>query len=403
MLLYICITTLLFFILLPYFHIRFKGKELKHRLGSVDIGFDSSIWIHAASVGEVNAIKPLLNKLLNKYPEKHFVLSTVTKTGRDIANKISPKLKTFFFPLDVNFIMKRAFNSINPELIILMETELWPNMLRIARKRKIPVLIVNGRISNKSFPKYRRLLFFWKSLWKPVVAVNAQSDLNADRFNLLGFKNVLNTHNLKFCLELPEYEKSKLRKEMGYSKDDFIVVWGSSRPGEEKLLKSIIWDLEKEIPALQVVIVPRHLSRLSEIKDIFKDFDYKLYSENNKQSKIILVDEMNILNLFYALTDIAIVGGSFFNFGGHNPLEPAYYGVPTIMGEYFQSCSDTVNKLKKNKAILISSKDKLKDNILKLYKNKNFAEMLGQNAKNTIKQNSESLKNNLKILEQYIQ
>jgi 3-deoxy-D-manno-octulosonic-acid transferase len=101
MLLYICITTLL---LLPYFHIRFKGKELKHRFGFVDIGFDSSIWIHAASVGEVNAIKPLLNKLLNKYPEKHFVLSTVTKTGRDIANKISPKLKTFFFPLETKNI-----------------------------------------------------------------------------------------------------------------------------------------------------------------------------------------------------------------------------------------------------------------------------------------------------------
>ena len=402
MLLYNCITTLLFFILLPFFHIRFKGKELKHRLGLVEIGFDSSIWIHAASVGEVNAIKPLINKLLNKYPEKHFVLSTVTKTGRDIANKISPKLKTFFFPLDVNFIMKRAFNSINPELIILMETELWPNMLRIAGKRKIPVLIVNGRISNKSFPKYRRSLFFWKSLWKTIKAVNAQSDLNANRFNLLGFKNVLNTHNLKFCLELPEYEKSKLRKEMGYSEDDFILVWGSSRPGEEKLLKSIIWDLEKEIPALQVVIVPRHLSRLTEIKDIFKDFDYKLYSENNKHIKIILVDEMNILNVFYALTDIAVVGGSFFNFGGHNPLEPAFYGVPIIMGEYFQSCSDTVNKLKKNKAILISSKEKLKDNILKLYKDKKFAEMMGKNAKNTLKQNADSLKNNMRILEQYI-
>ncbi|MCK4653413.1 MAG: 3-deoxy-D-manno-octulosonic acid transferase, partial [Candidatus Cloacimonetes bacterium] len=356
MIIYKLMTNLIFYLSYPFILFRLKGRERKERLGHLINKFEKSIWIHAASVGEVNAIKTLINELLNKYPQKDFVLSTTTATGQDIARKISPKLTAFFFPIDIDFVMKRVFNSINPELIILVETEFWPNMLHIAKKRKIPIILINGRLSDKSFPGYRRFKFFWKPIWKSIVAVNAQSDKDTKRFIGFRFNNVVDTHNLKFCINLPSYKKNKLRKELGYSEDDFILVWGSSRPGEEKLLKNVFSSLGKEIYNFKVIVVPRHLHRLPEIKEIFKDFDYKMYSELKITSKVLIVDEMGVLNMFYALADVAVVGGSFYNFGGHNPLEPAFYSTPTIIGKYHSSCHDSVDRLNDNNGIIISDR-----------------------------------------------
>ena len=395
-------TNLIFYLSYPFILFRLKGRERKERLGHLINKFEKSIWIHAASVGEVNAIKTLINELLNKYPHKDFVLSTTTATGQDIARKISPKLTAFFFPIDIDFVMKRVFNSINPELIILVETEFWPNMLHIAKKRKIPIILINGRLSDKSFPGYRRFRFFWKPIWKSIVAVNAQSDKDTKRFIGFRFNNVVDTHNLKFCINLPSYKKNKLRNELGYSEDDFILVWGSSRPGEEKLLRNVFSSLEKEINNLKVIIVPRHLHRLPEIKSVFKDFDYRMYSELKITSKVLIVDEMGVLNMFYALADIAVVGGSFYNFGGHNPLEPAFYSTPTIIGKYHSSCHDSVDRLHDNNGIIISDRNKLAEDILRIAKDEKLAKQLGKNAKRTLQLNSDSLKENLEILEKFI-
>lgn len=402
MIIYRFFSTLIFIILLPYLFFHFERKERRQRFGKLKIGFKKSIWIHAASVGEVNAVKSIIMELLSKYPKREFVLSTMTSTGQKIAQKISPKLTSFFFPLDVGITMRRLFKRINPELIILVETEFWPNMLHIAREKNIPVIIINGRVSDRSYRGYRISRFFWKSLWKSVVCVNAQSEKDAGKFLKLKFNNVENTHNLKFNIKYPDYEKEKLRKELGFSEDDFILVWGSSRPGEEKLLRSIFSILDKEIPNLKVIIAPRHLHRLTEIREIFKGYDYRLYSELKIPGKFLIVDEMGILDLFYALSDISIVGGSFYDFGGHNPLEPAYYGVPIIMGKYYKSCHDSVDRLKENNGIIISDRKKLQKNILKIAKDEKLAEQLGKNAKRTLKLNAESMKKNLAILEKYI-
>ncbi|MCD4796418.1 MAG: 3-deoxy-D-manno-octulosonic acid transferase [Candidatus Cloacimonetes bacterium] len=402
MIIYRFFSTLIFIILLPYLFFHFERKERKQRFGKIKIGFKKSIWIHAASVGEVNAVKSIIMELLSKYPKREFILSTMTSTGQKVAKKISPKLTSFFFPLDVGITMRRLFKRINPELIILVETEFWPNMLHIAREKNIPVIIINGRISDRSYRGYRISRFFWKPLWRSVICVNAQSEKDAGKFLKLKFNNVENTHNLKFNIKYPDYEKEKLRKELGYSEDDFILIWGSSRPGEEKLLRSIFSDIDEEISNLKVIIAPRHLHRLSEIREIFKGYDYRLYSELKIPGKFLIVDEMGILDLFYALSDISIVGGSFYDFGGHNPLEPAYYGVPIIMGKYYHSCHDSVDRLKENNGIIISDRKKLQKNILKIAKNKKLADQLGKNAKRTLKLNADSMKKNLAILEKYI-
>ena len=402
MFIYRILTSILVFISYPILKIRMKSKRDKQRIGILKNGFDNCVWIHAASVGEVNAVKPLINQLLQKYPHKDFIMTTMTSTGIEAAKKISPKLVVSMFPIDVAFIQKRYIKKINPELIILVETELWPNMLHVAKQENIPVIMVNARLSDSSFPKYRNLRIFWKSTWKAIVAVNAQSEKDERRFAGLKFKNVINAHNLKFCIDLPEFNENTLRKELGYSKDDFIIVWGSSRPGEEKLFKEVFINLKEKINNLKVVIVPRHLHRIPQVCDIFKEFDYHFYSKLEEPGEILFVDEMGILNMIYALSDIAIIGGSFFNFGGHNPLEPAFYGTSTIIGKYHHSCRDSVDRLLENNGVIVSDKKKLNDDIMNLYNNKKLREQLGANAKQTLTLNSDSLKTNLKILDKYL-
>jgi len=402
MIIFIILVQIIFILGFPYIFFKFKGIERKQRSGYFNKIIKNSIWIHAASVGEVYAVKPLINTLVNKHPQKTFILTTMTSTGLDIAKKIDDKIYTSFIPFDCFFATKRFLKKINPELIILVETEFWPHMLWFAKKIKIPVVIVNGRISDKSYPVYKRFSFFWKPLWKAVSSVNAQSEKDMERFISYDFKNVINTHNLKFCLQLPEYEKDKIRKEFKLSKNDFTIVWGSSRPGEEKLLKSIYQKLDGEIRNLKIIIVPRHLKRLQEITEIFDDLDFQLYSDLQGEYKILIVDQMGILTKMYSIADIAIVGGSFFDFGGHNPLEPAFYKAPMIMGEDFSSCSDSVTKLLENDGILISSKEKLYSNIIFLYQNEEIMKNLGLNAKRTLQENSDSLENNLEVLERFI-
>lgn len=402
MLIYRLLTSLLAGISYPFIKLRMKSKRDKQRIGILKNGFEKCVWIHAASVGEVNAVKPLIKQIMQKYSQKDFIMTTMTTTGLEAAKKISPKLVVSLFPIDVLFIQKRFYDTINPELIILVETELWPNMLYIARKRNIPVVMVNARISDRSFPKYRNLRFFWKPVWKVIKAVNAQSEKDARRFMGFKFNNVINAHNLKFCIDLPEFDRNTLRKELSYSEDDFIIVWGSSRPGEEKLFKDVFVRLKEKTNNLKVIIVPRHLHRIPQVCDIFNEYDYKLYSELKDSGDILFVDEMGILNMIYALSDIAIVGGSFYNFGGHNPLEPAFYGTSTIIGKYHHSCRDSVDRLLDNNGIIVSDKKKLADDIMRLYNNKELREQLGSNAKQTLGLNSDSLKTNLKILEKYL-
>ncbi|MCF7793751.1 MAG: 3-deoxy-D-manno-octulosonic acid transferase [Candidatus Cloacimonetes bacterium] len=402
MFLYRFLTSLLYLLFWPFISLRFKGRERRERFGKIKNGFDKCVWIHAASMGEVNAVKTLITELLQKYAHTDFVLSTMTATGQDAARKISPKLKTIFLPLDFCIPMKRLFKKLNPELIILVETEFWPNMLFLAKKKKVPVVMVNARLSDQSYPNYRRTRFIWKSVWKAIVAVNAQSGKDAQRFENLKFNNVKNSHNLKFCVDLPQFSRKKLRQEIGYKESDKILVWGSSRPGEEKLLLKILHDLKSKIPNLKIIVVPRHLHRLPEVKTILAQQDYSLYSDLKKNSDILIIDEMGILNTFYALSDLAIVGGSFFNFGGHNPLEPAFYGIPTIIGNYHHSCRDSVDRLRENNGIIVSNKKKLADDIIDIFKNYESAKKMGRSAQKALSLNSDSLQINLNKLEKYL-
>ena len=380
------------FILLLSLH-----KKQLSRLSIQLPSLQDSIWFHAASLGEVNALKPLIIKTIEEYKNSHIVLTTMTETGQNAALQISDKLIVTYLPIDLPVPVNRFLKKINPYILIIMETELWPQILSQTGKKKIPILLVNARLSEKSCHSYERTMYFWKHFFCYVSGVNSQSEADTERFLKLGFRDVNDTGNLKLAVDLPEYDHNELRREWGYKDDDFVVVFGSSRPGEELLMSTMINELQNDISKLKLIIVPRHLKRLNEVTDIFSKFEPVLYSEKISASdnKLIIIDQMGILTKLYALADIALVGGSFADFGGHNPLEAAYYGIPVIMGKYHYSCRNSVELLKAHDAIIISDSEDLKDNIIKLFEDNKLRKDMGNRAQVMLKANSHALERNL--------
>jgi len=360
-----------------------RGKDLPE--------VKNAIWIHAASLGEINAIKPFIKQIQKKWPDEKIIISTNTVTGQTAAANISEQISTFYLPFDTYPIMRRTLRQLQPKLIIIAETELWPNLFYLTQKRQIPLEIINARISEQSYKIYGKTRFFWKKLVGSIV-VNAKSEADAERFLQLGFRHVINAHNLKFCLDLPDYSRSSLRQAYGFSADDKLLVWGSSRPGEEELLRQIQPELLANFPDLKIIIVPRHLKRIAEVRQLFPTA--VLSSQQQILGQLNIVDQMGLLIKFYAIADVAIIGGSFYDFGGHNPLEAIYYGVPTIIGSFHHSCQDSVEILQAAEGIVISDKNQLCTDIGKLL-DPAWGKIIAENGKAALESNRNSLEINI--------
>jgi 3-deoxy-D-manno-octulosonic-acid transferase len=404
LLLYNLILFVCLILITPFLLLLLSFTELKSRLGFItkeQKGDNNKlVWFHCASVGEVNAVKPLLQKFRTDYPQYKVLITTMTVTGLKTVRNAEIADFQALLPLDLFPLYNAIFKYYSPSLLIIVETELWFNLLLQAKLRKIPVALVNGRISDNTFSSYNFLSIFLKKLFSSVAFTGAQSELAKERFGKIGFKNVHNTKNLKFCTNLHPFDKIKIRQQWNYSKNDFIIVWGSSRPGEEELLLSLYKKLRKKIPNLRVVIAPRHLNRLSQIKQLFAAADYTLFSEEGKsRSDFLIIDRMGILPQAYAIADIAVIGGSFCNYGGHNPLEAVFYEVPTIIGNYFSSCRDIVTKLSDNDGIVISRASRLAKDIIYLAENPDSRKSIARNGKETLRNNSDSVDNNLSFID----
>ncbi len=345
-------------------------------------------------------MKPLIHRIKEDYPLRTILISTMTRNGYLTAQKIHPEIKTMIFPLDIYTVMLKTFKNIDPGMIIIAETELWPNMLAIAQKKNIPVLIANGRISDKTFKTYMRTRFLWQSFSKGIKSICAQSEKDRLRFKELGFKQVQAAGNLKFCLDLPLFSRIDLRTEWGFKSGDLIITFGSSRPGEEQLILDAFRKLKVEYAQLKLILVPRHLERLPEVLSLIPE--YGLYSQMKKGCDILVIDKMGILTQAYALSDIAVVGGSFFDFGGHNPLEAAFYRLPVIMGKFHQSCVDSVDKLLHNEAMIVSDSGALTNNLRYLLQHPEKRAEFGANAKRTLTMYNQSLEIHIKEVAKYI-
>jgi len=353
---------------------------------------DRPILIHAASVGEVNAASALIKTLLQEGYPIH--INTVTITGRALAQSMFPQLGISLAPLDVLHLRKRQMRMLRPRLILIVETEIWPNLLYAAGQFAIPIVFVNARLSEISLKNYLKIGPLLRIIGSSIKAILAQSAEDKARFEKL-FQQVpvSQAGNLKFCLSLPEYDAAKIKDDLGIRNDDFILVWGSSRPGEEVLILGLLPELKKGIPALKLILAPRHPKRIPEVEKLLSGINYqKLSSLDTKAGwDVLLIDTLGQLSKAYSISDLVIVGGSFYDFGGHNPLEPAFYAKAIVMGGYHSSCRDSVRILQKASAILISEPDKLLEDLLALAGDSGQREEMGRNAKIVLTENAHAL------------
>ena len=345
-LIYSFIYTIVILLLLPAEYLKrpkaVRAKWLREKLGGLT-GLDSSIWVHAVSVGEVNASLPLLVRLRAAYPGCTLILSTITDTGQRVAKDKAPQgTVVVYLPFDIGFILQRCFRNVRPRILLIMETELWPNLLRTAAGNHVPVIMINGRISEKSSKGYKRISFFMKKIFSFVEIFGMQSHLDAERLKSIGAEDrkVMILGNLKFDMKisgnLPEWTKAISGP---------VVVAGSTHRGEEELVLSAWMDNLDKFPGLKLVLAPRHPDRFAEVTDMLtqKSVPYVRRSAPGLQpstfaaANVILLDTVGELSAVYKIASLAIIGKSFTGTGGQNPLEPAYWGKPVICGPHMEN------------------------------------------------------------------
>ncbi|MEI8388852.1 MAG: 3-deoxy-D-manno-octulosonic acid transferase [bacterium] len=339
-----------------------------------------SIWFHAVSVGEVNAVEALVKKAKIEFPEYNIAVTTVTKTGQQVAQN---KLKNVadiisYFPYDNKFSVNAAINALNPKIVVIAETEIWPAFCHEVNKKNIPLLLVNGRISPNSYKGYKKIRFFFKKVLKNFSLILMQSDDDKNRIIDIGASsnNVEVMGNLKF--DIANILTKDEIKELKYSiksSDYNILIAGSTHKGEDETIINVYKRLKIEIKDLKLLIAPRHPERNDQVLKLICATGFKIGLRSKqshfKNTDIILLDTMGELSKLYSVAKIAFIGGSFSGTGGHNPLEAAIYGIPVVSGADVFNFKDIFKFMADNKsATIVNNEDELSVNIRELFKNK---------------------------------
>jgi 3-deoxy-D-manno-octulosonic-acid transferase len=398
------------FFYLPYYFLKKRSiKEfLKRFILPKKNYLEKTIWIHAVSVGEVMTARPLVNELKKIYPQKKIVITTITSTGKKIAQSILPKEDTYYLPLDLSFLMRSFIKRINPSLLILLETELWPNLILCTKQKNIPIVLVNGRISIISFKGYRLVKFLLKPLLKRIDLFLVQTKLDKERFLNLGLdkEKIKITGNMKFDIKDYadlKFDYSEYRKKLGLTPQDKLLVAGSTHPPEEKMIIAVYVKLKKRFPFLNLLIAPRHPQRVIEIEKLAKEFGFnpvrisQISSILNPYYSLLILDTIGQLMNYYAIADIVFVGGSLVKIGGHNILEPALFKKPIIFGPYMFNFKDISEEfIKEDASLMVRSLDELYQRIEEILKDPKRGILLGERAYNLIQKNRGITEINLK-------
>lgn len=333
---------------------------LPQRLGECERreGDRPCIWIHGVSVGEIKAARTLVEAIERELPEFEVVLSTTTGTGQEVARRTYPDKRVIYFPIDFSWAVSRVFRAVRPDVVVLVELEIWPNFLQEAHRRRIPVALVNGRISARSFRGYR-LVRGW--LFDPIGKIGqffVQTKRYAERFFQLGIPSgqIHVTGSVKYDeLRTPESaDPALVRSDLGLLPDDLVFMGGSTHPSEEAALLEVYHSLRSEFPRLRLVLVPRHNERTSEVEALVKS-KATVEKRTTRQAlgtrepmergAVLLVDTMGELSRLYSTADLVFVGGSLIPHGGQNMLEPVMFGKPTVFGPHWDNFREPVERL----------------------------------------------------------
>jgi len=403
-LLYNILFTLFLIFAAPYFV--FRGlidkrfrKELTQRMGFFpDLSLKKPIWVHAASVGEVLCSIPLVKKIKNEFPNGRIILTTMTRTGNQTAKTYIPEADAvLFFPMDHPFILQRVIERIQPNLLLIAETELWPNLLRCSGKKGIPIVLFNGRISEKSFRGYLFFKFFFKECLKHVSLFLMQTEEDRMRIIEIGAasNNTKVVGNLKFDQTISSFNQeamAEIAKSLGLHPKKKVFIAGSTHSGEEEILLTLFKDLRKIDPYLVLILAPRHLERLEEVEEVLKKESlswirrsscptgHDRTNEGSKESpEVILLDTMGELMSLYSLGTFIFVGGSLVPVGGHNPLEPLFFKKCVLFGPYMFHFSEISRSLiKAGGAIQVRGRDDLFSHLKHLLSDERTCKEIGE-------------------------
>jgi 3-deoxy-D-manno-octulosonic-acid transferase len=317
-------------------------KRYRHRLGERFGGVAPSekktLWVHGASVGEVNLAKPIVARLKKAHPDLAFHVTTNTLAGRENAEKAFPDARVSYFPFDFGGSVRRAIRRIKPVGVVLVELEVWPNFVRRCAKEGVPVVVVNGRMTERSFGRYRFWGWYFRSVFRRLAAVGAQNDVYAERLRQMGAEPVV-TGNLKYDAAIgfdPAAEERTWREQLGLG-DAPVIVAGSTHDPEERILADTFKKVQKAVPGVRLILAPRHLDRLAEVQKAVESADLKCYKKTQLSPAgtgdgVILLDTVGELSRVYSAATAVFIGGTFCARGGQNMLEPASLGKPVVSG-----------------------------------------------------------------------
>jgi 3-deoxy-D-manno-octulosonic-acid transferase len=383
------------------------------RLGFLpaQLNLDRPIWVHAVSVGEAIAIKGFLEQLRQAYPGKKLVISTVTAAGNKIAQGLVKEGDFLtYLPLDFSFIVKHVLKRINPCMFIIAETEIWPNLINCLNKLQIPVITVNGRISDSSYQGYRLIKFFIRPILRMIKQFCAQSSLDASRLEDLGVDKtkIQVTGNVKFDINLDSSLASDIlvyRSKLGLGPFDKLLVCGSTHPGEEELIFVAYQELLRIFPKLKLLIAPRHPERSKNIYRLAVKWGFMPALISNiptpLDSSVFILDSIGQLLNYYSAADIVFVGGSLVKRGGHNILEPASFKKPVIFGPHMFNFRDISELFLANQAALMATDSQELANKVKELLNSNLlSKGLVERAYDLIIKNRGATGKNIQIIKQ---
>jgi len=383
-------------------------ENLGQRFGFGFPKFDRCIWVHAVSVGEVQASAPLIRALKERFPGRQLLITTVTPTGAArVKSLFGETVHHGYIPFEFPHAIRAFFQNVNPEAALIMETEIWPNLYRGCGIRKIPLILVSARISPRSVPGYRKLLPLIRETLSHGIIIAAQSQLDADRFLALG-ANPARTcvmGNIKFDIEPDEAVVSKgraLRDELFGDRPVWIAA--STHEGEEHLILNVHRELCAKHPELLLVLVPRHPERFPSVRELIEKQGFNVVSRTAQQpagdAAVFLCDTMGEVPMFYAASDVAFVAGSLIPIGGHNLLEPAMLGVPIVTGPYNFNAQDVADLFVDLGACRrVAGTEELVTTVSELLTDRDVAAQLGDAGRSVLEENRGSLERLLILLE----
>jgi len=370
---------------------------------------DGCIWVHAVSVGEVQASAPLVRALQTRFADRRILVTTVTPTGAArVRSLFGDDVSHCYIPFETPAAVSNFFNAVKPDLALIMETEIWPNLYHACGSRKIPLVLVSARISPKSVKKYRRLLPLFRETLSHGILIAAQGEADAKRFLMLGASpdRTWITGNIKFDIELPAdlgIRGAKFRHEFIGNRPVWVAA--STHAGEEEQVLAAHKIVLETMPDAVLILVPRHPERFPAVQSLLQKRKWNFVSRTSQKpisssAEVLLGDTMGELPLFYAASDVAFVGGTLVSVGGHNLLEPGALGLPVITGPHCFNTQDIADLFTDiGASITVQNARELAHALVPLLQDDELAQAMGQKGKQIVATNKGALQRLLVLLE----